>query len=52
MPNKAVVTELEVAELIARSGPEIAPQDMNPEEPIFGDSSGLIRLMRWNLPFA
>jgi acyl carrier protein len=52
MPNKAVVTESEVAELIVSIGSlEIAPQDMNPEEPIFGDSSGLDSIDALELAF-
>jgi len=50
--NKAAVTELEVAELIVAIGSlEIAPEDMNPEEPIFGDSSGLDSIDALELSF-
>ena len=42
MSKKAVVAELEIAEIIVSVGSlEIAPRDMDPEQPIFGDGLGL-----------
>ncbi len=52
MSNKAVVAELEIAEIIVSIGSlEIAPQDMDPEQPIFGDGSGLDSIDALELSF-
>jgi acyl carrier protein len=52
MSNKAVVAELEIAEIIVSIGSlEITPQDMDPEQPIFGDGSGLDSIDALELAF-
>jgi acyl carrier protein len=52
MVNKAVVAEFEIAEIIVSIGSlEIAPQDMDPDQPIFGDGLGLDSIDALELAF-
>ena len=52
MSSKAVVTELEIAEIVVSIGSlEIAPRDMDPEQPIFGDGLGLDSIDALELAF-
>ena len=52
MSNKTVVAELKIAEMIVSIGSlEIAPRDMDPEQPIFGDGLGLDSIDALELAF-
>ena len=52
MLDKSVVPESEIAEMIVSIGSlEIAPQDMDPEQPIFGDGLGLDSIDALELAF-